>query len=71
MSVTRSLWFIALFVVMMFKFSPVAEAANCWNGSPSGLDFGTVTPDKLRQPQPDFRLPVIITTVRSSMSAPV
>ncbi|WP_284878851.1 spore coat U domain-containing protein [Citrobacter portucalensis] len=44
MSVTRSLWFIALFVVMMFKFSPVAEAANCWNGSPAGLDFGTVTP---------------------------
>ncbi|MDA8511167.1 Csu type fimbrial protein [Citrobacter sp. Igbk 14] len=43
MSVIRSLWFLILFVVLIFTFSPVAVAANCWNGSPAGLDFGTVT----------------------------
>ena len=28
----------------MFTFNPAAHAANCWNGSPPGLSFGTVTP---------------------------
>ena len=46
MSITRSLWLLTLLVVMMFKFSPQAEAANCWNGSPAGLNFGTVTAGK-------------------------
>ncbi|WP_333849698.1 Csu type fimbrial protein [Leclercia sp.] len=28
---------------MVLRFCPVAVAANCWNGSPAGLNFGTVT----------------------------
>lgn len=43
MSVTRSLWFFTLLMVMIFKFCPAAQAADCWNGSPAGLNFGTVT----------------------------
>lgn len=44
MPITRLFGLISLFLVLMFKFCPAAEAANCWNGSPAGLSFGTVTP---------------------------
>ncbi|WP_447864307.1 spore coat protein U domain-containing protein [Kluyvera sichuanensis] len=44
MPVTRSIGFIGLFMLLMFTFNPAAHAANCWNGSPPGLSFGTVTP---------------------------
>lgn len=44
MSVTRSLGFISLLLALMVVLCPTARAANCWNGSPPGLNFGTVTP---------------------------
>lgn len=44
MSINRLLGLAALVFTLMFTLSPDARAANCWNGSPAGLNFGTVTP---------------------------
>lgn len=44
MSVTRSLGLISLLLALMVVLCPAAKAADCWNGSPPGLNFGTVTP---------------------------
>lgn len=43
MSITRSFWLIAALMILIFKFCPSAMAADCWNGSPPGFNFGTVT----------------------------
>ncbi|HFZ8995317.1 TPA: spore coat U domain-containing protein [Citrobacter freundii] len=44
MSVIRLFCFNTALLLLTLLFCPVAGAANCWNGSPAGLDFGTVTP---------------------------
>ncbi len=44
MSINRLLGLTALLFTLMLTLSPGARAANCWNGSPAGLSFGTVTP---------------------------
>lgn len=44
MSINRLLGLTALLFTLMLTLSPAARAANCWNGSPAGLSFGTVTP---------------------------
>lgn len=44
MSITRLRGLYALVLLMLMAFCPAAHAANCWNGSPAALNFGTVTP---------------------------
>lgn len=44
MSINRLFGLAALIFTLMLTLSPDARAANCWNGSPAGLNFGTVTP---------------------------
>ncbi|WP_333498268.1 Csu type fimbrial protein [Kluyvera sp. CHPC 1.2972] len=44
MPVTRSLGVISVLLALMFILCPAAKAADCWNGSPPGLNFGTITP---------------------------